>query len=80
METADTCIISKYTNTARRNSNSTDSRQSANKEFLFILSSAGLPSHIKLELKDRNEGLAVWHHPLWGPGFGGGHDLGVTRT
>ena len=35
------------------------------------------PRGIKLELKDRNEGLAGWHHPLWGPGFGGGRDLGV---
>ena len=61
MEMADACVIGKYTNTARRSS---DSRQSANKEFLFILSSAGLPGHIKLELKDRNEGLAVWHHPM----------------
>ena len=73
METADACVIGKYTNTAWR---STDSRQSANKAFLFILLDAGLPGTIKLELKDRNEGLAIWHHPLWGPCFGGGRDLG----
>ena len=80
METTDTCVINKYTNTVRRSSDSTDSRQSANKEFLFILPSASLLGHIKLELKDQNEELAVWHHPLWGPGFRGGRDLGVTQT
>ena len=74
IETADACVIGRYTNTAWR---STDSRQSANNAFLFILPGASLPGPIKLELKDWNEGLADWHHPLWGPGFGGGHDLGV---
>ena len=46
----------------------------ANKAFLFNL---GGDSPCKMKLKNANENNAVYHHPTYGPTFGGGHDLYV---
>ena len=74
VETTDGRVVGGYTNTPW---SSSGGRQSANRAFLFALRGAGLPGPIRLRLKDRNDGWAIWHHPSYGPYFGGGSDLFV---
>mmetsp|Transcript_2675 Transcript_2675/g.4134 ORF Transcript_2675/g.4134 Transcript_2675/m.4134 type:complete len:599 (+) Transcript_2675:98-1894(+) len=53
---------------------------SANKAFLFVLSGSDITSPCKMKLKNANYGSEVYHHPSYGPWFGGGQDLKVIRS
>merc|ERR1712183_6889 len=74
IETAGGRVVGGYSN-APWKSPEIPQYESANRAFLFALSGKTAP--IKLNLKDRDDGHAVFHDSSQGPIFGGGHDLAV---
>ena len=67
VETTDGHVIGGYSNTSWK---STGGWESANEAFLFALSGDGLAGPVKLELKDRDDGRAIFCNSMLCPCFG----------